>query len=69
MITQTVNDVSDGTTGASRRNVENKNRLISEYTSNRVIGTGTFGKVFLSTLNGKGYAIKVLQKRKILDLK
>ena len=35
----------------------------------RIIGTGTFGKVYLAMLGDKGYAVKVLHKRKIIELK
>jgi serine/threonine protein kinase len=33
-----------------KRQVENTNRKITDYTLLRVIGTGTFGKVYLATL-------------------
>ena len=35
-----------------RRQVENPNRRIQDYHLLRVIGTGTFGKVYLALLNG-----------------
>lgn len=35
-----------------RRQVENPNRKITDYHLLRVIGTGTFGKVYLALLNG-----------------
>ena len=35
-----------------RRQVENPNRKIGDYHLLRVIGTGTFGKVYLALLNG-----------------
>lgn len=35
----------------------------------RIIGTGTFGKVYLAILDGKSLALKVLNKRKIIELK
>ena len=35
----------------------------------RIIGTGTFGKVYLALLDGKSYALKILAKKKIIDLK
>jgi len=53
----------------SRRKVENSKRLISDYNLVRIIGTGTFGKVYLCMNQGKSYAIKMLHKRKIIELK
>lgn len=35
----------------------------------RIIGTGTFGKVYLAVLDGKSFALKMLNKRKIIELK
>jgi len=35
----------------------------------RIIGTGTFGKVYLALLNGKSYALKMLHKRKVIELR
>jgi serine/threonine protein kinase len=52
-----------------RRKVENKERKISDYHLVRIIGTGTFGKVYLCILDGKSYALKMLHKRKIIELK
>ena len=54
---------------AARRTVENATRKITDYTLDRIIGTGTFGKVFLAKLGEKSYAVKVLHKRKIIELK
>ena len=51
-----------------RRKVENINRKITDYCLNKIIGTGTFGKVFLATLGEKPFAVKVLRKRKIIEL-
>ena len=42
---------------------------MGEYELVRVIGTGTFGKVYLAILDGKCYALKMLHKRKIIQLK
>jgi serine/threonine protein kinase len=50
----------------TRRRVENQHRSISDYQLVRIIGTGTFGKVYLAILNGKGYALKMLHKKKII---
>ena len=52
-----------------RRQVENASRAITEYKLERIIGTGTFGKVYLANLDGKGYAVKILHKKKIIELK
>ena len=52
-----------------RRQVENKTRSIADYQLVRIIGTGTFGKVYLAILNGKSFALKILHKKKIIDLK
>lgn len=52
-----------------RRKVENPNRKITDYQLVRIIGTGTFGKVYLCILDGKSYALKLLHKRKIIELK
>ncbi len=53
---------------SQRRQVENPKRKIGEYNLVRIIGTGTFGKVFFATLEGKSFAIKFMQKQKILEL-
>lgn len=52
-----------------RRQVENKTRNITDYQLVRIIGTGTFGKVYLAILDGKSFALKILHKKKIIDLK
>lgn len=52
-----------------RRQVENAQRQITDYKLVRIIGTGTFGKVYLAILDGKGYALKMLHKKKIIELK
>ena len=60
----------DQSTGLiNRRQVENKSRSIGDYQLIRIIGTGTFGKVYLAVLDGKSYALKILSKKKIIDLK
>ena len=51
-----------------RRRVENQTRKLSDYQLVRIIGTGTFGKVYLSILNGKAFALKLLNKNKIIEL-
>jgi protein kinase X len=35
----------------------------------RVIGTGTFGKVYLATIRGEPVALKALKKTQIIELK
>lgn len=52
-----------------RRLVENSKRKIGEYKLVRIIGTGTFGKVYLAQLGNKMFAIKVLHKKKVIELK
>jgi len=45
-----------------RRQVENATRKITDYQLLRVIGTGTFGKVYLATLGREVVALKALKK-------
>ena len=52
-----------------RRQVENAQRPISDYQLIRIIGTGTFGKVYLALRDDKSYALKMLHKKKIIELK
>ena len=52
-----------------KRQVENNKRKLADYNLVRIIGTGTFGKVYFAIINGKGYALKMLHKRKIIQLK
>ena len=52
-----------------RRSVENPNRKITDYHLLRVIGTGTFGKVYLALLDGQPMALKALKKTQIINLK
>ena len=56
-------------TSESRRPVENPERTLGEYQLVRIIGTGTFGKVYLALLKGKSYALKMLHKRKVIELR
>ena len=49
--------------------MENPDRKLSEYQLVRIIGTGTFGKVYLALLDGKSYALKMLHKRKVIELR
>ena len=48
--------------------MEKADRKIGDYNLIKIIGTGTFGKVFLATLNDKPFAVKILRKRKIIEL-
>lgn len=50
------------------RHVDNKDRKIEHYQLLKIIGTGTFGKVFLAQLEDKSFAVKILPKRKIIEL-
>ena len=59
----------DDSLNLQRRKVENTKRKIDDYQLVRIIGTGTFGKVYLSILNGKSFALKMLAKKKIIELK
>ena len=59
----------DRSSAVERRNVENLSRKLTDYQLMRIIGTGTFGKVYLAILDGKSFALKVLNKRKIIELK
>jgi serine/threonine protein kinase len=52
-----------------RRPVENPGRKLSDYQLLRVIGTGTFGKVYLALLKGQPVALKALKKTQIIELK
>lgn len=52
-----------------RRSVENSSRKITDYHLLRVIGTGTFGKVYLALLDGAPVALKALKKTQIINLK
>jgi serine/threonine protein kinase len=47
---------------------ENKDRKFSDFEIIKIIGIGTFGKVFLATLDGRPVAIKQMKKKHILEL-
>ena len=67
----TANSVAVGVNGApiERRNVENKTRQITDYQLLRVIGTGTFGKVYLALLDGQPVAEEPVRfADRIMDL-
>jgi len=53
----------------TKRKVENPDRKISDYNLLRVIGTGTFGKVYLATLGREVVALKALKKTQLIELK
>lgn len=59
----------DDSLNLPRRKVENNKRKIDDYQLFRIIGTGTFGKVYLALLEGKSFALKMLAKKKIIELK
>jgi len=42
---------------------------VEDFKLLKVIGTGTFGKVFLATHNGKAVALKSLKKTQLIELK
>ena len=46
-----------------------KDRTIEDFKLLKVIGTGTFGKVFLAMLDGKAVALKALKKTQLIELK
>lgn len=46
----------------ARKQVENISRKFQDYKILRIIGTGTFGKVYLALLNGEPVALKALKK-------
>ena len=52
-----------------RRPVENPGRKVTDYQLLRVIGTGTFGKVYLALMKGQPVALKALKKTQIIELK
>ena len=54
-------------TVSDRRFVENKNRKLQEYNLLKIIGFGTYSTVYAAELNGKCYAIKSLNKSKIIE--
>ena len=49
--------------------MSNKNMKVEDFKLLKVIGTGTFGKVFLATHNGKAVALKSLKKTQLIELK
>ena len=67
--TSGITDATNNETQMVRRQVENLNRKISDYHLLRVIGTGTFGKVYLALLNGQPVALKALKKTQIITLR
>lgn len=65
---ETCSTATDSSQG-ERRPVENPGRKLSDYQLLRVIGTGTFGKVYLALLKGQPVALKALKKTQIIELK
>jgi serine/threonine protein kinase len=49
--------------------VEGFTRTFEQFKIITTIGTGTFGKVFLATLDGKPVALKTLKKTKLIELR
>lgn len=69
---QSIRSGVTGSTMASegeRRPVENPSRKVTDFQLLRVIGTGTFGKVYLALLKGQPVALKALKKTQIIELK
>lgn len=61
--TQQLEDLSISSADLSpRKKVENKERKFEDFKILRMIGTGTFGKVYLGLINDKPVAIKCLKK-------
>lgn len=60
---------SGSSTYGERRPVENPSRKVTDFQLLRVIGTGTFGKVYLALLKGQPVALKALKKTQIIELK
>ena len=60
---------TEGDSQIIRRQVENLNRKLADFQLIRVIGTGTFGKVYLALLNGQPVALKALKKTQIINLR
>jgi serine/threonine protein kinase len=56
--------VSNG--NSAHRKIENPDRKISDFKILRVIGVGTFGKVYLALSGTTPVAIKVLRKSTII---
>lgn len=69
MVSQSTANATQADGLMARRNVENTNRKITDYHLLRVIGTGTFGKVYLALLDDKPVALKALKKTQIIALK
>jgi len=55
--------------GITRRAVENSTRKVTDFQLLRVIGTGTFGKVYLALLKGQPMALKALKKTHVIELR
>lgn len=52
----------NGEESKGRRQIENPSITIESFKLMRIIGTGTFGKVYLALLNDQPYALKALKK-------
>lgn len=49
--------------------MENNERKFHDFQIIKVIGTGSFGKVYLAILNGEPVALKALKKSYVIELK
>lgn len=67
--TSSTGNLSQSMNSGTKRQVENSNRKITDYQLLRVIGTGTFGKVYLATLGKEVVALKALKKTQLIELK
>ncbi len=52
-----------------RKKVENNERKVTDYKIIKIIGTGTFGKVYVAQLDGLPVALKALKKTYVIQLK
>lgn len=59
----------DGEVAQGRRSIESPELSVKNFKLVRIIGTGTFGKVYLAMLNDKTYALKCLKKSLVIQMK
>ena len=52
-----------------KKKVENSERKLTDYKLLKIIGTGTFGKVYLALLGEQPIAVKSLKKSSVIQLK
>jgi serine/threonine protein kinase len=53
----------------SQKNIQNIERKITDFNIIKIIGTGTFGKVYLALLREKPLAVKAMRKAQVIDMK